>query len=171
MCGGSDRLLQNTRVRSRRCSTLRRSLSQVSQATRSPDVQGFDREPIAEIATDDAAVLEAKLVAASRASVTVMAGQSRRAHPVLRRLAALVEHRRNHFAQQIAREGGKPLSDAIVEVSRAIDGVLNAAEELRTFAGLEIPMGLTLASTDRWAFTTKEPLGCGASWASTIRSI
>ena len=38
---------------------------------------------------------------------------------------------------------------AIVEVGRAIDSVLNAAEELRTFAGREIPMGLTPASTDR----------------------
>jgi acyl-CoA reductase-like NAD-dependent aldehyde dehydrogenase len=37
--------------------------------------------------------------------------------------------------------------------------VLSAAEELRTFAGREIPMGLTPASTDRWAFTTKEPIG------------
>ena len=46
-----------------------------------------------------------------------------------------------------------------MEVGRAIDGVLNAAEELRTFAGREIPMGLTPASTDRWAFTTKEPIG------------
>src|ERR671910_31032 len=33
-------------------------------------VQAFDREPIAEIATDDAAVLEAKLEAASRAFTT-----------------------------------------------------------------------------------------------------
>ena len=104
--------------------------------------------------------LEAKLEAASRAF------RDRDGWPkpheriaVLRRLAALVEQRRDHFAQQIAREGGKPLSDAIVEVSRAIDGVLNATEELRTFAGREIPMGLTPASTDRWAFTTKEPLG------------
>ena len=123
-------------------------------------VQAFDRAPIAEIPTDDAVALEAKLDAATRAF------QDRDGWPkpheriaVLRRLAGLVEHRRDHFAQQIAREGGKPLSDAVVEVSRAIDGVLNAAEELRTFAGREIPMGLTPASTDRWAFTTKEPIG------------
>jgi acyl-CoA reductase-like NAD-dependent aldehyde dehydrogenase len=59
----------------------------------------------------------------------------------------------------IAQEGGKPLGDATVEVDRAIDGVRNAAEELRNFAGREIPMGLTAASTGRWAFTTKEPIG------------
>ena len=95
-------------------------------------VQAFDRAPIAEIPTDDAAALEAKLEAATQAF------RDRNGWPkpheriaVLRRIAGLVEHRREHFAQQIAREGGKPLSDAIVEVGRAIDGVLNAAGELR----------------------------------------
>ena len=127
-------------------------------------VQAFDREPIAEIPTDGADALEAKLQAATR----VFRDRHGWLKPheriaVLRRLAALVEQRRDHFAQQIAREGGKPLRDAIVEVSRAIDGVLNATEELRTFAGREIPMGLTPASTDRWAFTTKEPLGVVAA--------
>ena len=123
-------------------------------------VQAFDRMPIVEIPTDNAAALEAKLEAATRAF------RNRDDWPkpheriaVLRRLAALAQEQRDHFAQQIAREGGKPLSDAIVEVGRAIDGVLNAAEELRTFAGREIPMALTPASTDRWAFTTKEPIG------------
>src|SRR3954467_14142928 len=123
-------------------------------------VQAFDREPIAEIPVDNAAALEAKLEAATRAFRDRDSWpKSHERIAVLRRLAALVEQRRDHFAHQIAREGGKPLSDAIVEVGRAIDGVLNAAEELRTFAGREIPMGLTPASTDRWAFTTKEPIG------------
>jgi acyl-CoA reductase-like NAD-dependent aldehyde dehydrogenase len=123
-------------------------------------VQAFDRAPIAEIPTDDAVALEAKLDGATRAFRD-------RAHwpkpheriAVLRRLAALVEGRRDHLAEQIAREGGKPLTDAIVEVGRAIDGVLNGAEELRAFAGREIPMDLTPASVDRWAFTTREPIG------------
>src|SRR4051794_20176705 len=112
-------------------------------------VQAFDREPIAEIPSDDGDALEAKLDAAT------CAFRDRHAWPkpheriaVLRRLAALIDGRRDHFAQQIAREGGKPLGDAVVEVGRAIDGVLNAAEELRTFAEREIPMGLTPASTD-----------------------
>ena len=123
-------------------------------------MQAFDRAPIAEIPTDDAAALEAKLEAATQAF------RDRDGWPkpheriaVLRRIAGLVEHRREHFGQQIAREGGKPLSDAVVEVGRAIDGVLNAAGELRNFAGREIPMGLTPASADRWAFTTREPIG------------
>src|SRR4051794_7003766 len=123
-------------------------------------VQAYDREPIAEIPVDDASALKAKL------EIATQAFRNRDGWPkpheriaILRRLAALMEPRRDHLARQIAREGGKPLSDALVEVGRAIDGVLNAAEEMRTFAGREIPMGLTAASTDRWAFTTKEPIG------------
>jgi len=123
-------------------------------------VQAFDRMPIAEIPTDDAIALEAKLEAATRAFHNRYNGPKLHERiAVLRRLASLVEHRRDHFAQQIAREGGKPVGDAHVEVGRAIDGILNAAEELRTFGGREVPMGLTPASTDRWAFTTKEPIG------------
>lgn len=127
-------------------------------------VQAFDRTPIAEIGVDDAAALERKLQAAER----VFRDRDGWLKPhqrvaILRRLAALMEGRRDHLALQIAREGGKPLADAIVETTRAIDGVHNAADELRTFAGREIPMGLSAAAENRWAFTTKEPIGIVAA--------
>jgi acyl-CoA reductase-like NAD-dependent aldehyde dehydrogenase len=127
-------------------------------------VQAFDRAPIAEIAPDDAAALERKLQAAERAfrdRDSWLKPHGRIA--VLRRLAALMEERREHLALQIAREGGKPLPDAIVETTRAIDGVHNAADELRNFGGREIPMGLSAASENRWAFTTREPIGVVAA--------
>lgn len=127
-------------------------------------VQAFDRAPIAEIETDDAAALERKLQAAERAF------QDRdgwlKPHQriaILRKLAALMEGKRDHLAMQIAREGGKPLPDAIIETNRAIDGVNNAADELRNFAGREIPMGLSSAAENRWAFTTREPIGVVAA--------
>ncbi|SEF46414.1 aldehyde dehydrogenase family protein [Bosea lathyri] len=127
-------------------------------------VQAFDRAPIAEIETDGEAALEAKLQAAER----VFRDRDHWLKPyeriaVLRRLAGLLEARRDHFAMQIAREGGKPLTDAIVETTRAIDGVHNAADELRNFAGREIPMGLSAAAANRWAFTTREPIGIVAA--------
>jgi acyl-CoA reductase-like NAD-dependent aldehyde dehydrogenase len=127
-------------------------------------VQAFDREPIAEIETDDALALERKLQAAER----VFKNRDGWLQPhhritILRRLAALMEGRRDHLAMQIAREGGKPLPDAIVETNRATDGVHNAADELRNFAGREVPMGLSTAAENRWAFTTKEPIGVVAA--------
>jgi acyl-CoA reductase-like NAD-dependent aldehyde dehydrogenase len=127
-------------------------------------VQAFERSPIAEIMIDGAAALEAKLSAASSA----FADKANWLHPyerldVLRRLVRLIEQRRDSFVRLIAREGGKPLSDAIVETTRAIDGVRDAAGELRNFNGHEIPMGLTQASARRWAFTFKEPIGVVAA--------
>ena len=126
--------------------------------------QAFDRAQIAEVETDDAAALERKLQAAER--VFKDRGGWLQPHQriaVLRKLATLMEGKRDAFAMQIAREGGKPLPDAIIETSRAIDGVHNAADELRNFAGREIPMGLSAAAENRWAFTTKEPIGVVAA--------
>lgn len=127
-------------------------------------VQAFDRVQFAEIDTNDAAALERKLHAAER----LFEDRDGWLKPhqriaVLRKLAALMEGKRDHLVMQIAREGGKPLPDAIVETSRAIDGVHNAADELRNFAGREIPMGLSAAAENRWAFTTKEPIGIVAA--------
>ncbi|MDF2810314.1 MAG: aldehyde dehydrogenase [Microvirga sp.] len=127
-------------------------------------VQAFDGAPITQIATDDAAALEAKLQAAQRAFRNREGWlEPHQRMAILRRLAGLVEAKRDHFAVQIAREGGKPLPDAIVETTRAIDGVHNAADELRNLSGREIPMGLSPAAIDRWAFTTKEPIGIVAA--------
>lgn len=127
-------------------------------------VQAYDRQAIAEVDADDASALEGKLESATRVfrdrngwlPIHERVG-------VLRRLAGLMDARRDHFARLIAREGGKPLADAIVETTRAIDGVHNAADELRNFAGREIPMGLTPASMGRLAFTTREPIGVVAA--------
>ncbi len=127
-------------------------------------VQAFDRAPIADVPYDDAAALERKLSAAQRAFKNRDGWlQPHQRIAILRKLAALMEAKRDHLAMQIAREGGKPLPDAIVETTRAIDGVHNAADELRNFSGREIPMGLSAAAENRWAFTTREPIGVVAA--------
>ena len=78
---------------------------------------------------------------------------------VLERLAGLLRQEREEFARLIAAEGGKPLTDALVEADRAVDGVQVALAEMRTGAGAEVPMGLTPASEGRLAFTIGEPIG------------
>lgn len=127
-------------------------------------VQAYDRAPITTLATDDAAALESKLATAHR----LFADRTSWLKPferiaILRKLAALLEGKREHFGLQIAREGGKPLTDALVEVDRAIDGVRTAAEVLRVAGGREIPMGRTPASSNRRAFTIHEPIGVVAA--------
>ena len=127
-------------------------------------VQAYDRAFVREVAADTAETLETKLETAAR---TLRARDAwlkpHQRSAILQRAAALLDQRREAFAKLIAQEGGKPLADALVEAIRAVDGLRDAAEELRNFAGREIPMGLTPASDGRWAFTTKEPIGVVAA--------
>lgn len=79
---------------------------------------------------------------------------------ILRRFAALVEKEKDEFAMRIASEGGKPLTDAKVEVTRALDGIFLAIGEFeRVGFGREIPMGLTKATENYRAVTVMEPVG------------
>ena len=78
---------------------------------------------------------------------------------VLTRAAAIMTERAEELAVEAAREGGKPLTDSKVEVSRAIDGVRSCIEFLRTEGGEEIPMNLNAPSEGRLAFTRREPIG------------
>ena len=78
---------------------------------------------------------------------------------ILDKAAVIMEQRAEELAVEAAREGGKPLVDSKVEVARAIDGVKNCIEVLRTEGGREIPMNLNPASAGRIAFTHKQPIG------------
>lgn len=78
---------------------------------------------------------------------------------ILKRTADLMQQQAPILAKLAAQEGGKPLLDSRVEVTRAIDGVRNAIELLRGSAGHEIPMGLDAATAGRVAFTRHEPIG------------
>ena len=127
-------------------------------------VQAFDRTHIATVESDGADALEHKLSRARRLFAERRSWlQPHERMDVLRRLAGLVEAKREHFGRLIAREGGKPLSDALIETDRAIDGIRNACDILRTRGGVEIPMGLTRASERRRAWTIAEPIGVVAA--------
>ncbi len=78
---------------------------------------------------------------------------------ILERAAGLMTERADALALQAATEGGKPLPDSIVEVTRAIESVRLAADVARTDTGEVIPMGTNKASAGRLAFTQKEPIG------------
>ena len=122
--------------------------------------QPYDGELIAEIPVHAAGDIESKL----QNAVNVFSDRANwlpafRRIEILKRLARLVEEDRDELSLLIAREGGKPLSDAKIEVTRAINGIEGAPGHIEHLAGSEIPMGLTPLSSNRWAFTTKEPIG------------
>ena len=81
-------------------------------------VQAFDRMPLAEVADDEEVALERKLDTAAR----MFGNRDCWLKPyqrieTLQRLVTLMEGERDHFSRQIAPEGGKPLTDAIMEVA------------------------------------------------------
>ena len=78
---------------------------------------------------------------------------------ILERTAELMRNQADELALLAASEGGKPLPDSIVEVTRAIDGVHLCIETLRGRPGNVIPVATTRATTGRVAFTQKEPIG------------
>jgi len=78
---------------------------------------------------------------------------------ILQKTAQLMSQQRDALALAAAAEGGKPLIDSQVEIDRAIDGIHNCIECLRTAAGHEIPMDTNAASAGRLAMTQHEPIG------------
>ncbi|MDX3906703.1 MAG: aldehyde dehydrogenase family protein [Pigmentiphaga sp.] len=78
---------------------------------------------------------------------------------ILRAAAAFMLERRDSLIETAIREGGKPYRDSAVEVDRAIDGMRNCAELIRSEGGHVVPMGTTAASRGRIAFTQREPIG------------
>ena len=78
---------------------------------------------------------------------------------VLEKTAEIMQQRFEYLAIEAAREGGKPLIDSRIEVTRAIDGVRNCAELIRHESGQEIAMGVNPASSGRLAFTHREAIG------------
>lgn len=78
---------------------------------------------------------------------------------ILEKLAFLISEKQEELIIIATQEGGKPYQDSKVEIIRAINGVKLAAQHINSVHGEQIPMGLTPASVNRFAFTTKEPIG------------
>jgi acyl-CoA reductase-like NAD-dependent aldehyde dehydrogenase len=78
---------------------------------------------------------------------------------LLESLASTIEKDHEEFSLLIAEEGGKPLRDAAVEVTRAIGGIRNAIATVSEHRGNVIPMGHQASSAGRIAVTQSFPRG------------
>ncbi len=133
-----------------------------AQRTRNPlkVTAPFDQKVLATFETGDSETVERALKTADKLfqNRTNWLPKYRRIE-ILEKTAQIISGRIDELAAQAAHEGGKPFSDSRVEIIRAIDGVKNCAECLRSESGTEIPMGINPASENRIAFTTLEPIG------------
>lgn len=78
---------------------------------------------------------------------------------ILSRTAELMTERAEELALQAASEGGKPLMDSRVEVTRAIEGVHLCIDAIRNNAGRQYPMGINASSSNKISFSVHEPIG------------
>lgn len=123
-------------------------------------VNPFDLQAIGEVKLVDWQTIDGWLNTASQLHKTRASWlPAHKRIAILKKTAQLMQGRFDELAFQIANEGGKPLMDAKVEVTRAIDGVELCIKELGHLTGSEIPMDLTAAGAGRMAFTTREPIG------------
>ena len=120
----------------------------------------FDDSLIATVATLDHAGVDQALTTAHRlfADKSAWLSAARRIE-ILNNAARLMQQHAERLTLLAAREGGKPLIDSRVEMTRAIDGIKLCAQCIRTSHGEEIPMGINAASMNRIAFSHHEPIG------------
>ena len=82
---------------------------------------------------------------------------------ILERAVQIMNEQIEELTGMAAEEGGKPYADSKVEVLRAINGLKLAIEHIPQIKGEQIPMGHTVSSANRLAFTQREPIGVVSS--------
>jgi acyl-CoA reductase-like NAD-dependent aldehyde dehydrogenase len=124
----------------------------------------YSGEVLATVEFATAAVIERALANAEEAKRTIMPNLPgyKRAE-ILLKTATLMEREFETLAMGIAQEGGKPYTDAKIEVSRAINTVTLAAHEATSLDGEQLQMDRSAGHENRMAFVTREPIGVVAA--------
>lgn len=78
---------------------------------------------------------------------------------ILERAIAIMAQQHEELAMGAAEEGGKPLIDSRVEMTRCLDSLQICIDTLRTEAPAPVPMGINPASSHRLTMLKKEPIG------------
>jgi len=78
---------------------------------------------------------------------------------ILERMIPLMQEQAEALALGAALEGGKPLIDSRIEMTRCIDSIRICVDTLRTDASTQPVMGVNAASKQRLTMMQKEPIG------------
>ena len=84
---------------------------------------------------------------------------SHRRAEVLDRAAAILRERRQEMARILALEAGKPVTQGLVEVDRAVQTITFSAVEARTLAGRGVVVDAHPAGVGRRGWTLRVPIG------------
>lgn len=120
----------------------------------------FGGELIANFCVAARGEVEESIAVATSAAVEMRAAPRFEIAEGLRRIADAIRERREEFALTIAREAGKPIKAARVEVERAVSTFTYASEEARRFTGEVVPLdALSANGAGRTGWTERVPRG------------
>ncbi len=110
-----------------------------------------------EVATE--ADLELAIGSAERAFATMRAMPRHARHAILAKVAARLTAERQELARLMAEDAGKPLTQALGEVDRAVLTFSLAADEARRFGGEVVPLDLDPRAEGMTSLVQRFPVG------------
>lgn len=124
----------------------------------------YNGEVIAAVAQADEKAIDTAIAIAAETFKTVMSKMpAHRRSEILDKTAKLLSENHEDLARTIAQEGGKPIKDARIEVSRAIGTFQIAAEEALRLNGEQLPMDRQPGNEGRIGIVLREPIGVVAA--------
>src|SRR5438270_2338553 len=121
----------------------------------------WDGAPIAAVPTVGASETRTAIDAAAEAMATPLPAFERA--EILDRGANAIREGREELARLLAREIGKPLKQAVVEVDRCVQTLTFSAIEARTLAGRGVALDAHPAGVGRRGYTIRVPIGVVAA--------
>ncbi|MBC8425614.1 aldehyde dehydrogenase family protein [bacterium] len=116
-------------------------------------------ETVTRVALADAATLDAAIAAAAEAAPAMAALPSWRRQQVLMSFVEALGARHEELSRVLCVEAGKPIRDARVEVTRAIDTFRIAAEEAVRIGGEIVPLDISERATGYEGHIKRFPVG------------
>jgi len=116
-------------------------------------------ETVTRVALADAATLDRAVAAAAEAAPAMAALPSWRRQQVLQSFVTALTERHEELSRALCIEAGKPLRDARMEVTRAIDTFRIAAEEAVRIGGEIVPLDISERATGYEGYIRRFPVG------------
>jgi acyl-CoA reductase-like NAD-dependent aldehyde dehydrogenase len=120
----------------------------------------YSGDIIAEVELADEKAIDSALTESVNVFQTVMRKMpAYKRSEILLRTSELLKERAEDLARTIAVEGGKPIRDARIEVSRAANTFATASREAMKLDGEQLPMDLSPGSDAKFGLIVREPIG------------
>lgn len=119
-------------------------------------------KPFATISIAGSQEVTAAVDAAQKAFDTVKLSPYQR-YEIIMKAAKLMMKKQKAFAENLSKEVGKPIKDAMGEVARAYQTLILSAEEAKRLVGQVIPIQGAPGCEKRMAYTIRQPLGVVAA--------